>query len=103
MLFAFEAETVSAAIARGELQGPFPAPGQADSIGTNEALDRWRAEELATKKGVSANAVALAWVLNQSFQSLALVGPRSPGEIASSLPGAALKLTADEVAWLNLE
>jgi aryl-alcohol dehydrogenase-like predicted oxidoreductase len=47
--------------------------------------------------------VALAWVLNQSFQSLALVGPRSPGEIASSLPGAALKLTADEVAWLNLE
>ncbi len=67
------------------------------------ALRRTRAEELAAAKGVSANAVALAWVLNQSFQSLALVGPRSPGEIAGSLPGATLTLTPAEVAWLNLE
>lgn len=64
---------------------------------------RKRAEKLAAEKGVAANAVALAWVLNQSFPSLALIGPRSPGEMATSLPGAALRLTVEEVAWLNLE
>jgi predicted dehydrogenase/aryl-alcohol dehydrogenase-like predicted oxidoreductase len=64
---------------------------------------RSRAERLAAERGVSANNIATAWVLSQSFPSLALVGPRSPGEIASTLPGAALTLTPDEVLWLNLE
>ena len=64
---------------------------------------RSRAEALAADRGVSAHNIATAWVLNQSFPSLALIGPRSPGEIVSTLPGAALKLTAGEVAWLNLE
>ncbi|MEI6098829.1 MAG: aldo/keto reductase, partial [Alphaproteobacteria bacterium] len=44
MLFAFEAEHVSRAIANGLLQAPFPAPSHADSIGNNETLDKWRAE-----------------------------------------------------------
>ena len=44
MLFAFEAEHVSAAIAAGLLQAPYPAPSHADSIGNNEVLDKWRAE-----------------------------------------------------------
>jgi len=64
---------------------------------------RVRAETLAAEKGVSAHNIATAWVLSQSFPSLALIGPRSPGEIVSTLPGAALRLTAGEVAWLNLE
>ena len=64
---------------------------------------RKRAETLATERGVSAHNVATAWVLGQSFPSLALIGPRSPGEIASTLPGAALTLTGAEVLWLNLE
>ncbi len=64
---------------------------------------RTRAETLATRLGVSANNVAMAWVLNQSFPSLALVGPRTVEEIDSSLPGCGIKLTVDEVAWLNLE
>ena len=64
---------------------------------------RARAEVLATERGVSAHNVATAWVLGQSFPSLALIGPRSPGEIASTLPGAALSLTEAEVLWLNLE
>jgi predicted dehydrogenase/aryl-alcohol dehydrogenase-like predicted oxidoreductase len=64
---------------------------------------RARAETLAAEKGVSAHNIATAWVLSQSFPSLALIGPRSPGEIVSTLPGAALRLTAAEVAWLNLE
>lgn len=31
------------------------------------------------------------------------MGPRSPGEIVSTLPGLGVALTADEVKWLNLE
>lgn len=64
---------------------------------------RRRAETLAAEKGVSAHNIATAWVLGQSFPSLALIGPRSPGEIVSTLPGAVLTLSAAEVAWLNLE
>lgn len=64
---------------------------------------RRRAETLSAEKGVSAHNIATAWVLGQSFQSLALIGPRSPGEIVSTLPGAALTLTDTEVLWLNLE
>jgi aryl-alcohol dehydrogenase-like predicted oxidoreductase/predicted dehydrogenase len=64
---------------------------------------RRRAEVLAQARGVTAHNVATAWVLCQSFPSLALIGPRSPAEITTTLPGAALRLTPDEVAWLNLE
>ena len=64
---------------------------------------RKRAEALAAERGVSAHNIATAWVLGQTFPSLALIGPRSPGEIVSTLPGAALALSAAEVLWLNLE
>ncbi len=64
---------------------------------------RRRAEKLAKDRGVSPNNIAAAWVLNQSFPSFALVGPRTVEEIDSSLPGASVKLSAEEVAWLNLE
>jgi aryl-alcohol dehydrogenase-like predicted oxidoreductase len=64
---------------------------------------RRRAEELAERRGVSANNVALAWVLAQPFPSLALIGPRSAGEIASTLPALSVALSPEEVAWLNLE
>jgi aryl-alcohol dehydrogenase-like predicted oxidoreductase len=64
---------------------------------------RRRAESLAAARGVSAHNVALAWVLAQPFASVALVGPRSPGEIASTLPALAVDLTPAEAAWLNLE
>jgi predicted dehydrogenase/aryl-alcohol dehydrogenase-like predicted oxidoreductase len=64
---------------------------------------RKRAEKLAQEHGVSPHNIATAWVLAQSFPSLALVGPRSPGEIASTLPGLSVKLSVGEVGWLNLE
>ena len=69
----------------------------------DNAERRRRAEVLAAEKGVTAHNIATAWVLCQSFTSLALVGPRSPGEILSTLPGVALKLSVAEVLWLNLE
>lgn len=73
-------------------------------FGSKENAERRsRAEKLAKQYGVSTHNIASAWVLAQSFPSLALVGPRSPGEIATTLPALAVKLTADEVKWLNLE
>ena len=68
---------------------PFPAVGAG-------------AETLAAERGVSAHNIAMAWVLAQPFPSFALVGPRSAGEIATTLPALGVDLSAGEVAWLNL-
>jgi aryl-alcohol dehydrogenase-like predicted oxidoreductase len=64
---------------------------------------RRRAEEIAGARGVSTHNIATAWVLSQGFPSFALVGPRSPDEIVSTLPALGVALTPAEVAWLNLE
>jgi aryl-alcohol dehydrogenase-like predicted oxidoreductase len=64
---------------------------------------RTRAEKLGTERGVTANNIATAWVLNQSFPSFALVGPRTKVEIDSSLPAIGVRLTPQEISWLNLE
>jgi aryl-alcohol dehydrogenase-like predicted oxidoreductase len=64
---------------------------------------RRRAEELAIKRGVTANNLAVAWVLAQDFPSFALVGPRTVAELDSSLEATRLTLTPDEVAWLDLK
>lgn len=78
------------------------APDTCFSSKNNEERRR-RAEKLAAEKGVSPHNIATAWVLGQSFPSFALIGPRSPGEIVSTLPGLAVTLTPEDVAWLNLE
>ncbi len=69
----------------------------------HNAERRRRAEELAASLGVTAHNVALAWVLAQPFPSLALIGPRSPGEIASTVAALTVPLSPEQVAWLNLE
>lgn len=63
---------------------------------------RHRAGIIAEEQGVSASAVALAWVLALPFPSFALVGPRSVGEIASLMPALKVSLSPVDVAWLNL-
>ena len=64
---------------------------------------RRRAETLAKKHGVSTHNIATAWVLAQTFPSFAIIGPRSPGEIASTLPALGISLSNAEALWLNLE
>jgi aryl-alcohol dehydrogenase-like predicted oxidoreductase len=64
---------------------------------------RERAVELAKKKGVDPINIALAYVLNQPFNSFALVGPRVIAETVSTLRGFPIALTPEEMAWLNLE
>jgi aryl-alcohol dehydrogenase-like predicted oxidoreductase len=69
--------------------------------GSDNEERRRRAEKLAEEFGVTANNIATAWVLAQSFPSFALVGPRTTSEIDSSLPGCGVALTAEHVKWLN--
>ena len=68
----------------------------------DNAERRRRAEALAAEAGVSAHNVALAWVLAQPFPSFALIGPRSPGELASTLPALSVNLSDAQRDKLNL-
>jgi aryl-alcohol dehydrogenase-like predicted oxidoreductase len=68
--------------------------------------DNWkrqrRAEALAKEKDITAIQIALAYVLNQSFPTCALIGPRNETEMRSCQHGATIKLTAEELVWLDL-
>ena len=59
--------------------------------------------KLAIELGVQPINIALAYVLCQPFPTWALVGPREISETVSTLGGASLKLTPQQLAWLNLE
>jgi len=61
-----------------------------------------RARSLADTLGVAPTAVALAYVLAQSFPTFALIGPRSIEETRTSMAGLAIELTPAQVGWLDL-
>ena len=62
---------------------------------------RDRAIELAQKLGHNPIHVALAFVLAQPFPSVPLIGPRTLGELDDSLKAFEIKLTSDQVSWLD--
>jgi aryl-alcohol dehydrogenase-like predicted oxidoreductase len=62
-----------------------------------------RVNELAKKRNVLPINIALAYVLHQPFPTFALIGPRQLSETRTSFAGLDIKLSADEVAWLNLD
>lgn len=68
--------------------------------------DNWerlrRAEKLAKHKGVTTIQIALAYVLNQPYPTCALIGAQNPAELTSCEEGAEIRLTEEEVAWLDL-
>ena len=66
-----------------------------------ERLDRVR--RLAAQKKLSIPQVALAYVLGQSLNIFALVGARNGDEIKANLQSLQTALSAEEMAWLNLE
>jgi predicted dehydrogenase/aryl-alcohol dehydrogenase-like predicted oxidoreductase len=83
-------------------QPPGWAAGNSRSWDSEENLARRaRARELAQEKGVSTLQIALAYVLNQPFRTVALIGPRSINETRTSVPGASLSLSPEEIAWLE--
>ncbi|WP_019420381.1 aldo/keto reductase [Paenibacillus sp. OSY-SE] len=61
-----------------------------------------RAAQLADKKGVTTIQIALAYVLNQPFPTAAIIGPQNRSEMESCKDAAAISLTPEEVAWLDL-
>jgi aryl-alcohol dehydrogenase-like predicted oxidoreductase len=62
-----------------------------------------RVEQLAKDKGVSVPQLAMAWIMNQPLNTYALVGAANEQELAATIAGAELKLSADECAWLDLK
>ena len=62
---------------------------------------RDRAIELANKLGHNPIHVALAFVLAQPFPSVPLIGPRTLGELDDSLKAFEIKLTPEQVSWLD--
>jgi aryl-alcohol dehydrogenase-like predicted oxidoreductase len=63
---------------------------------------RRRAGQLAKERGVDMINVALAYVLQQPFPCLPLVGPRSLAETRSCARALSISLSAAELAWLDL-
>ncbi len=62
-----------------------------------------RAVKLAEEKQVTPIQIALSYVLNQSFPTCAIIGPRNPEELHSSIHTMNLLLTEQEVEWLDLK
>ncbi len=63
-----------------------------------------RAAQLATVKGsnFTANHIALAYVLNQPLPICAVIGPQNTAEMIANFEALRIKLTPQELAWLDL-
>lgn len=61
-----------------------------------------RAEQLAAEKNVTPIQISLAYVLHQSFQTAAVIGPETKNELNSSIQAATIHLTQSEVDWFDL-
>ncbi|CAM4134650.1 aldo/keto reductase [Lederbergia lenta] len=69
----------------------------------DENWERYRrAEQLAKEKGVETIQISLAYVLNQSFPTAAIIGPQNKKEMLSCKEATNISLTQDEVKWLDL-
>ena len=52
---------------------------------------------IALERGVSVGAVVLAYITSQPMASVAVIGPRSTGQLVESMEGADLELTTEEL------
>lgn len=68
--------------------------------------DNWeryrRAEQLAKEKNVETIQISLAYVLNQSFPTAAIIGPQNHAEMLSCRSATEISLTEEEIKWLDL-
>jgi aryl-alcohol dehydrogenase-like predicted oxidoreductase len=62
---------------------------------------RERAVELGRELKAKPIHIALAYVLNQPFPSVPLIGPRKLGELDDSLKALRIKLTPEQLKWLE--
>ena len=61
-----------------------------------------RANSLAKTKGISVYEIAIAYVINQKFPVVALVGAESPEEVITNTKAGSLTLSTEEINWLSL-
>mgnify|MGYP005847480031 CR=1 FL=1 len=74
------------------------------SYGSEENFERLeRARILAQEKGITLPQIALAYVVNQPLNLFPLVGCLSSAEFKDNLAAMDIKLTSDEIAWLELK
>jgi aryl-alcohol dehydrogenase-like predicted oxidoreductase len=65
-------------------------------------LDRKRrARELARRKGVTEESIAIAWVLKQPFPTCAMIGPLDALELQTNLGALRAELSEQEAQWLE--
>jgi len=62
---------------------------------------RGRLTELAGDKGVTPTQLALAWTLHQPGNIFALIGPGSLEQLEDNLGAVEVKLTGEELSWLE--
>jgi aryl-alcohol dehydrogenase-like predicted oxidoreductase len=60
-----------------------------------------RAEELAKQKGLTLPQIAMSYVMSQPLNIFALVGCQTPQEFKANVEAMNLKLTPDEMKWLE--
>ncbi len=85
--------------AAGGFEGKPPRGEIYDSPGNRQRL--LRAMEIARQEGCTPNQVALAYLLNQSFPVIALVGTRNPDHIREALEAQQIILTEDVCRYLR--
>src|SRR6185437_13400402 len=65
----------------------------------------WRrlaiAREIAATRGATPNQVELAWLKQQKFPVIPVIGPRTLEQLKDSLASTMIKLSADEVSRLR--
>lgn len=94
--------------ARGFFTGRFTPENRdnADLVRVFYSNANWerleRAKRLAAEKNATPIQIALAYVLNQPFPTCALIGAQSEEELRSCDEGSRIKLTREELAWLDL-
>jgi len=94
-------------------RGAFTAVAKPEELRTSALADCWyskdnverllRAHQLAEVRNVLPVNIALAWVLQQPFQTFPIIGPRTMNELESSLGALDVVLSSQEIDWLNLE
>jgi 1-deoxyxylulose-5-phosphate synthase len=101
-------------LARGRLARPWTDEAPTDRDRTDEVskvlyartrdADRKivdRVNELATRRGVPAAQIALAWVLHQKVITSPIIGASKPGHLEDAIAALAVKLTSEECTFLE--
>lgn len=60
-----------------------------------------RVEQLARELGRSPNQIALAWLMNQPFAVVPIIGTTDQTHLADAMAAAEISLAADQVHWLR--